>query len=59
MTLILYLCGSVFDCIVVIMSNRIKNLYEEDDNEDESGNSVDNLSDSVYLSENGEVLYHL
>ena len=51
LTLGLYLAGSVFDIIVVILSKRIKNLY--DDPEEESNNigerkSIDS-SEDVHL----------
>ena len=51
LTLGLYIMGSVFDVIVVIMANRIKNLYddpEEDNNSVDKRQSVDS-SEDVHL----------
>ncbi|CAG2103692.1 unnamed protein product [Medioppia subpectinata] len=41
LTIILYLLGSVFDVIIIFLSSRIKNLYD-DEEEDNDDNNVDN-----------------
>ncbi|CAG2100161.1 unnamed protein product [Medioppia subpectinata] len=43
LTLTLYYIGSVFDIIVVLLSKRIKNLYEDEEEEDqESDDNINN-----------------